>query len=180
MCSPRLFQHVLNRAFGRRCIAGAQYYVRVGPMLLIEGRITATSRLTLAISPSSIPMSRAHPRPHRFREYTSAEIELRRNLSSNACMIEGTPAIATILLIQKPGYPRFFWMRVMRIRASFISAPVAFNHSCRMTSARGSLSIGTLNAFATPMLTCEAQHPDQTPASIPFSDSCKNAAPRPA
>src|SRR2546430_1333901 len=29
-------------------------------------------------------------------------------------------------------------MRVMRRRASFISAPVAFSHSCRMASARGS------------------------------------------
>src|SRR6516164_8169481 len=34
-------------------------------------------------------------------------------------------------------------------RASFISAPVVFTHSCRMASARGSLSIATPNAFAT-------------------------------
>src|SRR5262245_16457128 len=34
-------------------------------------------------------------------------------------------------------------MRVMRRRASFISAPVVFTHSCRMASARGSRSIGT-------------------------------------
>src|SRR6266487_6322665 len=40
-------------------------------------------------------------------------------------------------------------MRVMRRRASFISAPVVFTHSCRMASARGSVSIGTPNAFAT-------------------------------
>src|SRR5262249_32810227 len=38
-------------------------------------------------------------------------------------------------------------MRVMRRRASFISAPVVFTHSYRMASARGSL--GTPNAFAT-------------------------------
>ena len=37
----------------------------------------------------------------------------------------------------------------MRRRASFISAPVVFIHSCGMASARGSLSIGTPNAFAT-------------------------------
>ena len=40
-------------------------------------------------------------------------------------------------------------MHVLRRRASFISAPVVFTHSCRMASARGSVSIGTPNAFAT-------------------------------
>jgi len=40
-------------------------------------------------------------------------------------------------------------MRVMRRRASFISAPVVFAHSYRMVRARESLSIGTPNAFAT-------------------------------
>jgi hypothetical protein len=33
--------------------------------------------------------------------------------------------------------------------ASFISAPVVFTYSSRMASARGSVSIGTPNAFAT-------------------------------
>jgi hypothetical protein len=33
-------------------------------------------------------------------------------------------------------------MRVMRRRASFISAPVVFTHSCKMASARGLVSIG--------------------------------------
>ena len=37
----------------------------------------------------------------------------------------------------------------MRRRAALISAPVVFTHSCRMASARGSVSIGTPNAFAT-------------------------------
>ena len=37
----------------------------------------------------------------------------------------------------------------MRRRASFISAPVVFTHSCRMASARGWVSIGTPNALAT-------------------------------
>src|SRR5215831_13781067 len=77
--------------------------------------------------------------------------------SSIACMIEGTPAITITLSIQKPGAPDTLLrmssaplgMRVRRRRASFISAPVVFTHSCRMASARGSLSIGTPNAFAT-------------------------------
>src|SRR5438034_11752689 len=59
-------------------------------------------------------------------------------------MIEGTPAITITLPIQKPGAPDTLLrtrsaplgMRVMRRRASFISAPVAFSHSCRMASAR--------------------------------------------
>jgi hypothetical protein len=42
-------------------------------------------------------------------------------------------------------------IRVRRRRASFISAPVVFTHSCKMASARGSLSIGTPNACATVM-----------------------------
>jgi hypothetical protein len=37
----------------------------------------------------------------------------------------------------------------MRRGSSFISAPVVFIHSCRMASARGSVSIGTQNVFAT-------------------------------
>ena len=63
-------------------------------------------------------------------------------------MIEGTPAITITLPIQKPGAPDALLktrsapsgMRVKRRRASFISAPVAFTHSCRMASARGSAS----------------------------------------
>ena len=72
-------------------------------------------------------------------------------------MIEGTPAITITLPIQKPGAPDTLLrtrsaplgMRVIRRRASFISAPVTFSHSCRMASARGSMSIGTPNALAT-------------------------------
>ena len=37
----------------------------------------------------------------------------------------------------------------MRMRASFISAPVACSRSCRMASARGSTSIDTPKALAT-------------------------------
>src|SRR5262249_14333901 len=77
--------------------------------------------------------------------------------SSIACMIEGTPAITITLPIQKPGPPdTLLRIRsaplgrcVMRRRASFISAPVVFTHLCRMASARGSVSIGPPNAFAT-------------------------------
>jgi hypothetical protein len=36
----------------------------------------------------------------------------------------------------------------MRRRASFISAPVVFTLSCRIASARGSVSIGIPNVFA--------------------------------
>ena len=77
--------------------------------------------------------------------------------SSIACMIDGTPAITITLSIQKPGAPdTLLWMRsaplgirVMRRRASFISAPVVFSQSFRMASARGSVSIGTPKALAT-------------------------------
>src|SRR6516225_836120 len=90
--------------------------------------------------------------------------------SSIACMIEGTPAITITLPIQKPGAPdtllrmrsALLGMRVMRRRASFISAPVVFTHSCRMASARGSLSIGTPNAFATQYRRVTVGRPDPT------------------
>ena len=57
--------------------------------------------------------------------------------SSIACMIEGTPAITMTLPIQMPGAPETLLstrsapsgMRVMRRRASFISAPVAASRS---------------------------------------------------
>jgi quercetin dioxygenase-like cupin family protein len=93
-------------------------------------------------------------RAHRFRENANA---VDATSSSIACMIEGTPAITITLPIQKPGAPDTLLrmrsaplgMRVRRRRASFISAPVVFTHSCRMASARGSVSIGTPNAFTT-------------------------------
>src|SRR5262245_29164027 len=64
--------------------------------------------------------------------------------SSIACMIEGTPAITITLPIQKPGAPDTLLrmssaplgMRVMRRRASFISAPVVSTHSCSGERAR--------------------------------------------
>ena len=42
MCSPHSLQHLLDLTFGLRellCIAGAQHYIRVGPVLWIEERI---------------------------------------------------------------------------------------------------------------------------------------------
>jgi hypothetical protein len=100
----------------------------------------------------------ARIRAHRLREHANADLELLGATSSSiACMIEGTPAITMTLPIQKPGAPDTLLrmrsaplgMRVMRRRAAFISAPVVFTHSCRIASERGSLSIGTPNAFAT-------------------------------
>jgi len=77
-------------------------------------------------------------------------------------------AITITLPIQKPGAPDTLLrmrsaplgMRIMRRRASFISAPVVFTHSCRMASARGSVSIGTPNAFATQSADVTVGRPD--------------------
>jgi hypothetical protein len=64
---------------------------------------------------------------HGVREHANADRELRRHLSSIACMIEGTPAITITLPIQKPGAPDTtllrmrsapLGMRIMRRRAS--------------------------------------------------------------
>ena len=61
----------------------------------------------------------------------------------------------TISPIQKPGAPdtllrmRFRALGVARhAQAASFSAPIGFTHSCRMASARGSVSIGTPNALA--------------------------------
>src|SRR5215467_1811827 len=56
-------------------------------------------------------------------------------------------ALARVTLLITRSAP--LGMRVMRSRASFISAPVARSRSCRMARARGSTSIGTPNALAT-------------------------------
>src|SRR6516225_9350409 len=116
----------------------------------------ATPGLALAISPSCIPMSPSRASARTVSENMRTPIlSLGATSSSIACMIEGTPAITITLPIQKPGAPDTLLrmrsaplgMRVRRRRASFISAPVVFTHSCRMASARGSVSIGTPNAF---------------------------------
>jgi len=92
----------------------------------------------------------ARIRAHRLSESMGTPIlSLGATSSSIASMIEGTPAITITLPIQKPGAPDTLlrmrsapWgMRVRRRRASFISAPVVLTHSCRMVSARGSLSL---------------------------------------
>src|SRR5262249_24977623 len=98
---------------------------------------------------------RAAPHSCWARAVETPILSLGATSSGIACMIEGTPAITITLPIQKPGAPDTLLrmrsaplgMRVRRRRASFISAPVVFTHSCRMASARGSVSIGTPNAF---------------------------------
>jgi len=106
------------------CIAGAQHHIRVAPVLLIEKRIAADRDLGIGLG----DLAELHPdvafariRAHGFREHGSSSI---------AC----TPAITITLPIQKPGAPDDtsltmrsapLGMRVMRRRASFISAPVS-------------------------------------------------------
>src|SRR6516162_8754672 len=150
---------VIDGARGAGGIALALRFV-LGPCW-IEKRIACNR--DIGIGPSDLAELRpdvafAHIRAHGFREHANADFELRRATSSSiACMIEGTPAITITLPIQKPGAPDTLLrmssaplgMCVMRRRASFVSAPVVFTHSCRMASARGSVSIGTPNAFAT-------------------------------
>src|SRR5262249_40431437 len=97
----------------------------------------------------------ARIRAHCFREHANADFELRRHLiehrlhdrghASHHDYIADPEARHTLLRMRSAP----LGMRVMRRRAAFISAPVVFTHSCRMASARGSLSIGTPNAFAT-------------------------------
>src|SRR5262245_30128286 len=142
------------------CIAGAQHHIRVRPVLRIEERIAPDRDPGIGLD----DLAELHPnvtpariRAHRFREHANADLELRRHLIEHRLHIEGTPAITITLPIPKPGAPDTLLrmrsaplgMRVRRRRASFISAPVVFTHSCRMASARGSVLIGTPNTFAT-------------------------------
>src|SRR5262249_50636832 len=164
LCSPHSLQHVLDRAFCKGellWIAGAQHHIHVGPVLRIEERIAADRNLRIGrrdLAKLHADVALARIRAHGLREHANAPIlSLGATSSSIACMIEGTPAITITLPIQKPGAPDTLLRirsaplgrRVMRRRASFISAPVVFTHLCRMASARGSVSIGTPNAFAT-------------------------------
>jgi hypothetical protein len=125
-------------------------------MLLIEKRIAADRDLGIGfgdLAELHLDVALARIRAHGFRERTPI-LSLGATSSSIACIIEGTPAITITLPIQKPGAPDTLLrmrsaplgMRVMRRRASFISAPVVSTHSCRMASA---LSIVTPNALAT-------------------------------
>src|SRR5262249_2466285 len=157
LCSPHSLQHLLDLTFGLRellCIAGAQRRA--------ADRKTDSCRSRLrdwlwrfAELHSDIAFARI--RAHRPESMRTPLLSLGATSSSIACMIEGTPAITITLPIQKPGAPDTLLrmrsaplgMHVMRRRASLISAPVVFTHSCRMASARVFLSIGTPNAFAT-------------------------------
>jgi hypothetical protein len=152
-----LAPHVLDRAFCLLWIAGAQHHIHVGPILRTEERIAANRNLRigrrdLAKLHANVALARTVSESMR-----TPILSLGATSSSIACMIEGTPAITITLPIQKPGAPDTLLRirsapsgrRVMRRRASFISAPVVFTHLCRMASARGSVSIGTPNAFAT-------------------------------
>src|SRR5262249_2774627 len=136
------------------------HHIRVGPVLWIEERVATDCDPGIGLGDlaelhSDIAFARI--RAERLREHANPILSLGATSSSIACMIEGTPAITITLPIQKPGPPDTWLrmrsaplgMRVRRRRASFISAPVVFTHSCRMASARGSVSIGTPNAFAT-------------------------------
>src|SRR6516165_6199814 len=133
--------------------------MRVGPVLRIEKRIAADRDLGIGLCDlaklhADVPLARISA--HHLREHANADLELRRHLIKHRLHDRGHARHHT-LPIQKPGAPDTLLrmrsaplgMRVMRRRASLISAPVVFTHSCRMASARGSLSIGTPNAFAT-------------------------------
>src|SRR5262249_47548336 len=114
------------------CIAGAQNHIRVGPVLQIEERIITPPGLALVISLSCTPMSPSRASARTVSENMRTPIlSLGATSSSIACMIDGTPAITITLPIQKPGAPDTLLrmrsaplgMRVIRRRASFISAP---------------------------------------------------------
>jgi hypothetical protein len=73
-------------------------------VLRIEKRIAADRDLGIGFGDLTelyTNVALAHVRAHGFREHANADLEL----SSIACMIEGTPAIAITLPIQKPGAP---------------------------------------------------------------------------
>src|SRR5262249_24714680 len=135
-------------------IAGAQHHIHVGPVLRIEERIAADCNLR--IGRRDLAKLHADVALTRIRATVSESmrtpvLSLGATSSSIACMIEDTPAITITLPIQKPGSPDTLLRirsaplgrRVMRRRASFISAPVVFTHLCRMASAGRSVSIGT-------------------------------------
>src|SRR5215831_3076030 len=157
LCRPHSLQHVLDRAFCKRellCIAGAQHHIRVGPVLRIEKRIAADRDLGIGFGNFTelhANVALAHVRADPLREHGNA------TSSSIACMIEGTPAITITLPIQKPGAPDTLLrmrsaplgMRVRRRRASFISAPVVFTHSCKMRARADRCRSAQPNAFAT-------------------------------
>src|SRR6516162_69951 len=161
--APHPLQHILHGARGDRKllrVAGAQDHVGIGPVLRIEERIAADRHFGIGLgnlAELGADVALARVRAQRLRQHANAGFELGATSSSIACMMVGTPAMTMTLPIQIPGAPDTLLstrsaplgMRVMRSRASFISAPVARSRSCRMARARGSTSIGTPNALAT-------------------------------
>jgi hypothetical protein len=65
----------------------------------------------------------ARIRAHRFREHANADLELRRHFVEHHLLDRGYARHHDYIADQE---------RVMRRRASFISAPIVFTHSCRM------------------------------------------------
>src|SRR5262245_47346702 len=142
------------------CIAGAQHHIRVGPVLRIEERIAPDRDPGIGLG----DLAELHPdvalariRAYRLREHANADLELRRHLIEHRLHDRGHARHYDYIADPEPGAPDTLLriksaplgIRVMRRRAPFIAAPVVFTHSCRMASARGSVSIGTPNAFAT-------------------------------
>ena len=150
MCSPHSLQHILDRAFGLRellCIAGAQHHMRIGAVLRIEEWIApdrdpriGLGDLTelhsdVAFGASVCTVSESIRTPI---------LSLGATSSSIACMIEATLAITITFADPEARRPRHLvedeiralGNAPMRRRASFISAPVVFTHSCRMARAR--------------------------------------------
>src|SRR6516225_9020386 len=152
--------HVFDCVFGLRellCIAGAQHYIRVGPVLWIEERIAPDRdpRIGLGdLAELHADVAFARIRAYRFREHANADLELRRHLIEHRLHDRGHARHHDYIADPEARRPRHLvedaplGIRVRRSRASFISAPVVFTHSCKMARARGSVSIGTPNAFA--------------------------------
>jgi hypothetical protein len=109
LCSPHWLEHVLDRVLRKRellWIAGAQYHIRVGPVLRIEERIAPDrdrrmGHGDLAELHPDVTLARA--RAHGFREHANAGLELGGTSSSIACMIEGTPAITITVSLAAGG-----------------------------------------------------------------------------
>src|SRR5208337_3388278 len=130
-----------------RWAAGSPERQYAAELVALAPDIIATPGLALAISSSWVPISLSRALARILSESMRMPVlSLGAASSSIACMIEGTPAITITLPIQKPGAPDTWLrtrsaplgMRVIRLRASLISAPVALSHACRMASARGS------------------------------------------
>ena len=151
---------MLAAAFGLRqllCIAGAQHHIRVGPVLRIEERKAPDRDLGIGLGNLAelrADVAFARIQVNGFREHANAGLEIGRRLVKHRLHDRGHARHPITLPIQKPGVPDTLLrmrsaplgIRVMRRRASFISAPVV---SCRMARARGSVSIVTPNAMAT-------------------------------